>query len=239
VPQPNQRHFNRAVAISALVLAFAAGRVSSARGAEVVETKSMPFALGAEIGTAGYGPKATFAFSKYFTVTGGYTWLNYDYDSSSADSDYRSRLKLSNMQAFVNWYPFADTFYFSAGAFFSRNKVFVAAKPKSGATFDVGGKTYTADQVGTLSGEADLGKKAEPYVGFGWAKRLLNGGIGFFADFGVLFTSAANARLSATGPIANDPGFQANLRTEERDIDHHLKPLRYYPVVQLGLLYRF
>ena len=101
------------------------------------------------------------------------------------------------------------------------------------------GTTYTSAQIGTLSGDIDLAKNLEPYVGFGWSKKPLKGGIGYFADFGVLFTSTAAAKLSATGPIASDPVFQTNLANEEKDINHKLKPLRYYPIVQLGLLYRF
>jgi len=235
----NQRHLTPASVVHFFGLTLAACLCSSTLSAEVVEAKTTPFALGAEIGTAGYGPTVIFTFSKYFTATAGYTWLSYNYDASSTDADYQGKLKLSNVQAFVNWHPFAGTFHLSAGTFFSNNRVNVTGKPKSSASFDVGGTTYTAAQIGSLAGDVKLAKDLEPYIGFGWAKKPLNGGIGFFIDFGVLFTSAAKAQLGATGPIAGDATFQSNLRKEEKDINHDLKPLRYYPIVQAGLLYRF
>ena len=233
------RHFPLAPIVHVLGFAISTCLLASPLRAEVVETKTTPFALGAEIGTAGYGPTVIFTFSKYLTATAGYTWLSYNYDASSTDANYQGKLKLSNVQAYVNWHPFAGTFHISAGAFVSNNRVGVTGQPKSSTTFDVGGTTYTAAQVGTLSGNVELAKNTEPYIGFGWAKKPINGGIGFFVEFGVLFTSTAKASLGSTGPIANDPTFQTNLRKEEKDINHDLKPLRYYPIVQAGLLYRF
>jgi len=207
--------------------------------AENIEVKTTPWALGAEIGTAGYGPTVIFTFSKHFTATGGYTWLHYSYDAHSTDARYSGKLELSNMQGLVNWHPTGGSFHFSAGAFISRNKVTISGKPTNGATIDVGGTPYDPSQVGTIAGEVKLAQNLEPYVGFGWAKPPLKGGIGFFADIGILFTSAAKTTLVATGPIASNPTFQTNLHQEEKDINHDLKPLRYYPIIQTGLLYRF
>jgi len=234
-----QRPLAPASVVRVLGLAAVACLFSGLLKAETVETKATPFALGAVIGTTGYGPTACFTFSQYFTATSGYTWLKFNRDASSSDADYNGKLKLSNVQAFVNWHPFAGTFHLSAGAFFSDNRFAIIGSPKSSSTFIVGGTTYTAAQVGTLSGEVKLAKNLEPYVGFGWAKPPLSGGIGFFADFGVLFTSAIRANLSATGPIANDPTFQTNLHKEESEIIHDVRSLRYYPIVQVGILHRF
>jgi len=236
---PKQRHLTPAAVVYVLGLAMAVCLGTAPLNAASVETKTTPFAIGAEIGTAGYGPTVIFTLSKYFTATGGYTWLKYNYNASSSDADYNGKLKLSNVQAFVNWHPFAGTFHLSAGAFFSNNRVGVTGQPKSSSTFDVGGTTYTAAQVGTMSGNVELAKNMEPYLGLGWTKKPLNGGIGYFVDFGILFTPTAKASLTASGSIANDPTFQTNLRKEEREIDHDLKPLRYYPIVQAGMLYRF
>jgi len=234
-----QRPLAPALVIRVLGLAAVVCLFSVQLKAEPVETKATPFALGAVIGTTGYGPTVCFTFSQYFTATAGYTWLKFNRDASSSDADYNGKLKLSNIQSFVNWHPFADTFHLSAGAFFSNNRVAIIGSPKSSSTYVVGGTTYTAAQVGTLSGEVTLAKNLEPYVGFGWAKPPLDRGIGFFADFGVLFTSAIRANLAATGPIAKDSIFQTNLRKEEGEITHDVRALRYYPIIQVGILHRF
>jgi hypothetical protein len=203
------------------------------------ESTAAPVAIGAEVGTAGFGPVVIVTASKNFTATLGYTWLSYTRNTSSSDADYDGKLKFSNVQAILNWHPFAGGFHVSAGAFLSDNKVTVAGKPKGDTTYDIGNTTYTAAQVGTLSGNVKLAKGAVPYVGLGWAKKPLNGGFGAFFDVGVLISSTPKASLSATGPIASDPTFQANLQTEEQSVNSDLKSLRYYPVLQFGVLYRF
>jgi hypothetical protein len=227
------------LALSLCLLSLSSRAETQPVEVQKTETKASPIAIGAEAGTAGFGPDVIITVSKNFTVTGGYTWLNFNYDTSSSDADYTGKLKLSNVQAMVNWHPFAGTFHISAGAFLSDNKVTVTGKPKGNATYEIGGTTYTAAQIGTLSGNAELVKGAAPYVGFGWAKTPVKGGFGVFADIGVLFTSSAKASLSATGPIAGDATFQSNLRTEEKKVNDDLKPLRYYPIIKIGVLYRF
>jgi len=227
------------LALSLCLLSLSSRAETQPVEVQKTETKASPIAIGAEAGTAGFGPDVIITVSKNFTVTGGYTWLNFNYDTSSSDADYTGKLKLSNVQAMVNWHPFAGTFHISAGAFLSDNKVTVTGKPKGNATYEIGGTTYTAAQIGTLSGNAELVKGAAPYVGFGWAKTPVKGGFGLFADIGVLFTSSAKASLSATGPVTSDATFQSNLRTEEKKVNDDLKPLRYYPIIKIGVLYRF
>ena len=203
------------------------------------EKTATPVAIGAALGTAGYGPFVILTASKNITATLGYTFFNFDYDTTSSDADYTGKLKLSNVQAILNWHPLAGAFHLSAGAFLSNNKISATGKPKGDTTYDIGDVTYTAAQVGTLSGSVELAKGAVPYLGLGWSKKALKSGFGCFFDIGVLFTSSAKASLSATGPISSDATFKTNLRKEETKLNKDLEPLRYYPIIQFGLMYRF
>ena len=214
--------------------------LTSTLRAETTKSKASPIAIGAEIGTAGYGPIAIVTATKHLTASIGYTWFDFDYDTSSGDSDYTGKLKLKNIQGIVNWHPFAGTFHLSAGAFITNNKVDVIGKLKPGNTYDIGGASYTSAQVGTLTGNVELTKGTVPYIGLGWAKKPTKSGFGIFANAGVLFTSAPEAKLNSIGgTLSSDPTLQANLRKEEKDVNKDLKPLRYYPVAQFGLMYRF
>jgi hypothetical protein len=46
-------------------------------------------------------------------------------------------------------------------------------------------------------------------------------------------------RLNATGPIASQPEFQANLAIEERNLEDDARPFRFYPVLSFGLAIGF
>jgi len=198
----------------------------------------MPSALGTEIRAFDENPAVVFTFSKYADT--GYAWLNYNDETGFACSNQTGMRKLSDKRAFVTWHPFRSSFRFSAGAFSTEDTIAIIDHPKTrGSMMTIGGNTYAASLVGTVRGDVELARNIEPYIGFGWSKRPVNGGIGYFADFGLLFTSVVKTTLSATGPITSDPAFQTSLQKEASGISHDLKPLRYYPIVQAGLLYRF
>ncbi len=203
-------------------------------------TESIPrFAIGAEVGTIGFGPVVVFTASKNFTANLGYSWLNYDYDFSDDDGDYQAKLKFSNIQAIANWHPFAGSFHLSAGVFLTDNKVDATALPKAGSLYEIGDTTYTAAQVGTVSGTTELSNGAAPFVGLGWSKAPGKSGFGFFFDVGLIFAKAPQTKLTATGPIGSNATFQAELRKEEQSVNDELDPLKHYPIVKFGVLYRF
>jgi hypothetical protein len=45
--------------------------------------------------------------------------------------------------------------------------------------------------------------------------------------------------LSASGTLASDPAFQANLAKERDEIEDDLEPFEFYPVLSLGIFFRF
>jgi hypothetical protein len=222
------------------VCLVAIGLHAESAPAPTTESKASRFAIGAEAGTAGYGPVLVVTASKHFTLNVGYTWLNYDYDYTDTNGDYKAKLKLSNFQAMANWHPFAGTFHLSAGAFATENKMDMTGVPKAGNTYDIGGTIYTAAQVGTLTGAAEISSGVAPFLGLGWTKVPTKSGFGFFFEVGVLFINAPTVKLATTGgTLANDPTFKSNLHKEEQTINDDLSSFKYYPVAQLGLIYRF
>jgi hypothetical protein len=184
-----------------------------------------------------YTPSYAIVFSKHFTATAGYALFSFNDTASSADIHYQG--KLSNMQAMVNWHPLAGALHFSTGVFISSNKVTVSGKPIRNTFFDVGGMGDTTVQVGSFSSDAELPGNVEPYLGLGWSTKTLNGKICVFADFGVLFTSAAISRPTVAGTIAGEPSLQTNRHYQNSGGNHDLEPRQCTPLAQLGMLYRF
>ena len=59
---------------------------------------------------------------------------------------------------------------------------------------------------------------------------------GFYCDLGVAFTDSPDVKLSATGAAA---GLTADLAKERNEIEDDLEPFKFYPVISLGIYYRF
>jgi hypothetical protein len=205
----------------------------------ITDNYSWKFAIGAEAGTTGFGPVAVVTANKYLTASVGYTWFDYDYTYNGSDNDYKAKIKFSNIQALLNYHPFAGTFHISAGAFFSKNTVDVTAKLSKSKTYTIGGTEYTYTQVGDLYGDADIIDGAVPFVGIGWSKVPEREGWGFLFDIGVLFIDSPSVHLTANGEIASNEEFKSDLKKEEDDINDDLDSFKIYPVIQLGVIYRF
>jgi hypothetical protein len=197
------------------------------------------FAIGAEAGTAGFGPFAVITANKRFTFDVGYTWLSYGYDFSDNEGDYNGDLKFSNVQVIANWHPMAGSFHLSAGVFLSDNKVTLTAKAKPGVGYGIGDHNYSGNQITSVDGTVELTKGAAPYLGVGWSKNPANSGFGFYCKLGVLFMDSPSTKLVAYGPAAGSAQVQADLRKDEASANDDLNSLRYYPVIEMGVMYRF
>jgi hypothetical protein len=59
-------------------------------------------------------------------------------------------------------------------------------------------------------------------------------------DVGAMFEGDPNVKLSSTGgTLSNNPILLDSLKTEEQKYRNDIDVLRYYPVVDLALLWRF
>jgi len=219
-------------------IAFA-GLISATAASAQTAPSSGSTAISGDIGTTGFGATLWITASPKFVVSFGYGTFDSEPNYSTDDVDFTSQLDLSNLSALVHWHPAGGPFHLSGGAVWADNSILVTGEPGPGNTYDFSGSTYTAAEVGTLTGAADYGDGVVPYLGLGWAKRPSGEGWGLSIDLGAILTGSANAALSATGPIAADPTFQQNLRDEENDLNDQLRRVSVFPVARLGVMYRF
>lgn len=144
----------------------------------------------------------------------------------------------------ADWFPFHNGFRLSPGLVANGNELDLNGRPRAGQTFDIGGNTYTVDEVGSLNGNVDFNSLA-PYLGVGWGNPFGAGGNwSFSCDLGVVFQGSPNVTLTATPTNAfDDPALRAELdrrvEAERRDLEDELDDFKYYPLVSIGITYRF
>ena len=171
-------------------------------------------------------------------LTGRVAWngFNYDYDDSIDGIDYELGLELSSVTALVDWRPWGKAMHLTAGVVFNGNEI--GATSAAAQSYEIGGQTFTADQVGTLRGNVSFDDDVVPYFGLGWnipvaPKTALS------LEMGVVFQGSPKLSLSADGALADDPLFQAELAAEEAEFQDDISNLEYYPVIALGVQRRF
>jgi len=187
-------------------------------------------------GTLGVGPEIGLRFSERFGVRASATFLGFGADFDSDDITYRGDLKLKSFGAMVDLYPFGGGFRVSGGARINKNRAAVRATPTG--TVEVGDTVYTAAQVGTLSGRADVKDFAPALtLGYGGSNRS---GFMFGIEAGALFQGKARLRpLTATGTLSGNAAFQASLERERISLQRDIDKVSVYPIVQLMLGWRF
>jgi hypothetical protein len=218
---------------------MAAGAVWGAEGKRAVAAVNEGSAGGvgvtAKVGTLGAGLEATVGAGDYLgfrfgvnAMTLGPTVLT---DEGSIDTD----MEWLSYGVLVDLHPFGGDFRISGGGLINKNKF----KMKANLDEPVGlnGTDY---QLDALSGDVTFDELA-PYVGIGTGNAVGADGRWHFAfDLGVMFQGTPKVQATAT---ASDPAMQAvvddALAAEIADIQDDADQFQLYPVISIGVSYRF
>ncbi|MBN2128697.1 MAG: hypothetical protein JW741_04345 [Sedimentisphaerales bacterium] len=194
-------------------------------------------AIAGKAGTLGLGGELMVNVLSDVNCRFGATVLDLDLDGELADIDYDFDMDLQTFPLMLDWYPFDDSFHISAGIIINETDVGLDAELDGSIT--IGSTEYDAGDIGVLSGEMTVDHTV-PYVGIGWGNAFgKNRRWGILTDFGVAFIGSPDVTLTATGPLATDPDFLADLAREEEDLEDDIGDFKVYPVLSASLFFRF
>lgn len=229
--------------------------------AQDVDTSSAPssapgLAASVRVGTLGYGAELDYPFNDSWNLRLQANSFSYDDSFNESDIEYDGELDLSTFGALIDFRPFAGSFKLTGGFFSNNNSLSANAQSAADKVFDIGGAQFAgaANDPLRLSASIDLGKSTAGYLGFGWGNSY-SSGITFNLEFGALFSGKATADLAASGTAYNVAApqqqfdvegtsalavqFRQELATEQANLQADLDDFEMYPVVALGLGYRF
>ena len=217
--------------VSILLVALAAA--NTAQAAEIATT--------VDLGTTGLGLHLSTPLTTQLNARVGLNYANYSSDGHTSDVQYDFKLKLATADALLDYHPFAGAFRVTGGLVFNGNSIDVNARPNANGSYTINGRSYAAASVGQMKGEVEF-RKTAPYLGIGWGNAVQAAGWGFGVDLGVAFQGAPKTSLVNTGcaslaavctQIAND------VAAENAKLADEVKDLKIYPVIRVGLSYRF
>ena len=194
--------------------------------------------IAGRVGTPGFGVEAAKLFGGHLAVRAGANFFNFSVSKTQSNIDFNAKLKIHSFSAVVDFFPGnRGSFHLTGGIMTNPATVTATGKP-SATGFDINGVTYTAAQVGTLTGEAKY-SGVLPYFGLGFGTPARNGGaLKFLFDLGVAI-GKPKLSLVATNP-SNIPNLATDVEAQrvktENDVQKYAK---IYPVISLGLAYRF
>ncbi|MDH4046600.1 MAG: hypothetical protein OEV63_00525 [Gammaproteobacteria bacterium] len=193
------------------------------------------FWVGAKVGTLGIGVEGAWRPIPWLDLRLGANAYDYEESGSQAGINYDATLSLSTYYGTANLLFPASPFRISVGAFSNGNEIPMVSDP--GTSYDIGGVSYSAAEVGTLRSNTTF-DSLSPYLGAGFDFSLFNK-VGMTLDFGVLWQGDPQVTLTSDGTLANNPTFQSQLEIERSELEDDFDALKAYPVVSLGFNFRF
>jgi len=224
--------FPKTKAVTLLALACAllgsAGR-SQAQG----------FAVGLKAGTLGAGLDLTVGLAPSVNLRVGAQGFSLSRTFTQEDVSYDGKADLRSAWLLLDVHPGGKGTRLSIGGVYSRNKI--TGTSNASGTVTINGVTYPVASVGTIDGEATA-KDLCPYLGLGWGNAVQPGSrVRFAFDIGVFYQGAPKISLTAhpVNPALVPPTFFADLEKERQKVEDDASKYKFYPVVNLGLSYRF
>jgi hypothetical protein len=199
------------------------------------------WSLGAQVGSSGIGGEVGYMASPHFTLRADYDYLHFDGTVKGDVLTYKGKFDISAGGIFGDWHPWANNgFLFTAGAYIGARNAGGGAELHSVNT--IGGQTFTLDQVPGIKAKIKLDEFA-PTLGLGYNNTFRHKHWGFKAVAGVVFSQQPRVELSRLngpplqGPLADQVrmAFQA----EQDKIQNNVAILKTYPLIEVGVAYRF
>lgn len=198
-----------------------------------VPAMSAEFFFGSSGGTLGLGFAAGVDLGK---VRLRIQHNDYEFeDTVSFDGeDYEFDLDLASTGLLVDYAPNNGVFYLSAGLYDNNNSI--TAISEEGLSILIGDAALGAGENATVKARFD---DFSPYVGFGF--NFFNNrktGFGCNLDIGVYMNGSGDVEVTTTDDTFNAT-FSDDINQEEENIEDDIEDYELYPVVKLGIDYKF
>lgn len=202
---------------------------------QATEKSAGGLGLTLKAGTLGSGLEATVGVNDYLGFRFGVNMMSAGSSMERDEGTIKTDMDWLSYSALVDLHVFGGGFRVSGGALINKNKFKMNADLTESVTLD-DQDYYLSD----LSGQVTFNELA-PYVGIGYGNAVGADGRWHFAcDFGVMFQGEPKVEASAT---ASDPALQSAvndaLNREVAKIQDDASVFQFYPVISVGVSYRF
>lgn len=192
-----------------------------------------PFNLGAEAGTTGFGGVAGWRFADHLGLRGGVDYFSYSLNHTFSGIPYSANLRLLTEHAGIDLYPSRNSsFRLTLGAYFNQNRVTGSAV--SDGSLTVNGTPVPAGDSVHLEYQQ---QPVDPYAAIGgnfYFDKKHHFSLG--AELGAFYLGNPKVSVTTTPAGAVPP---SDLNAYRQQVEHDLKKVPVWPVLNLSLNYSF
>ncbi|ASW00528.1 hypothetical protein CJU94_19865 [Paraburkholderia aromaticivorans] len=187
-------------------------------------------------GTLGAGVGAALPLTSWAGVHAELEGFGLSHSVNVNDNEYDGHLKLLQGGLYLDLFPFSSSgFRVTAGALINEDELSAHAVPNAQGNYKIGDDYVPA--VGAAPSATVTLPRVMPYLGIGYGHKPVSKGFGLTLDLGVAY---GRPHTTYNVPaIYSMFTTQANIDEQERKISDKVEHYRLYPVLQLGVSYRF
>jgi hypothetical protein len=187
-------------------------------------------------GTLGAGIGAALPLASWAGVHAEFEGLGFSHSVNVSGNEYDGHVKLLQGGLYLDLFPFASSgFRVTAGVLINDDELTGHAVPNAQGMYKIGNDFVPA--VGPAPSTTVTLPRAMPYLGIGYGHKPVSKGFGMTLDLGVAY---GRPRTTYSVPqIYTLVTTQANIDQEEQNISNKVERYKLYPVVQIGVSYRF
>lgn len=217
---------------------------------------SAPFstvAIAAKAGIGGIGFDIATPLGRHFNLRAGGTFFGYTAHFTEDGIPVAADILLRSGTVSLDYFPRGGGFHISPNLTgYNGNHVNGTASVPGNQTITLNDQDYTSDPSNPLHGNFGLvfGKRVAPGLTIGWGNMIPRSGRHWAVPFeiGFEYVGDPTVQLSLNGgacqqgvcqPVSTDPSFLANEELERQKLTNDVNPLRFFPVVSIGMSYRF
>ncbi len=204
-------------------------------------------ALAGKAGTLGVGVELTAGISRQVNARFGLNGFTYSERREASGIEYDAEANLQTATALLDFHPGGRGFRLTGGLVYNNTEIEGESVDPASGFYEIGRVRVPVELVGSLEATIDT-DPVVPYAGLGWGNAVGgDGGWSFVFDLGVIFQGEPEATLTpvipANSPINTIPGARQLLAIEvareEREIEEDVKDYDLYPVLSIGVAYKF
>jgi hypothetical protein len=191
-------------------------------------------------GTLGLGVEMRYLIDSKVAIRGDINKFSYLMDGVAfGDNRYNLKAELESGGIIIDYRPWKEWFRLSTGVYKNNSSVKGDMELTTG-NLKFGDRLYPSLQIGSVEATVDI-NDVNPYMGIGLASKR-RGGWNFVADIGVLYIGEPKVKLKGTtakGFEGLQPLLDEAVKAEEKKLNDELKDYKWYPVISVGMQYRF
>ena len=210
--------------------------------------------VGVKMSLLGGGIELAARVTHHSNLRAGFNMISYSRTFNKDGIAYQGELDFKTVEAHYDIFPFAGRFHISPGVLaYIGDPITASLKVPAGQSFSLGGQQFFSDSTTPVTGNGKIDfNRVAPTITAGWGNLVSRDSKHFSVPFeiGAAFQGAPKATLNLAGSVcdspnancrsvASDPAVLGQVVSEQTKLNNSMRFFKVYPIISIGLGYKF